>query len=287
MESPSVAELDISEHLDIPAGALRLIGMKSVSGQVLSGDSISLDLFWQAEDVPNSDYRVRLRLTDSNHESGLELGVPLSPHPTSRWRSGDVFQVHYDLRVSPSVSPGDWRVMLNVLDEQGDPLWEQDRSLATVQVVGRERRFTLPADIPHQTDIAFGGGIHLRGYGIARETVSPGEPIPLTLYWKAEGPTKRAYTLFVHLIGPDGGLVGQVDRIPGNGKAPTSSWAQGQVIVDEVALPSATSAEAGPYHIAIGFYDAAYGERLPVTNADGQELPQNRAVLPVAIEVKR
>lgn len=286
MESPDLAELDINEPLAIPAGPLRLIGMDSVSEQVLSGDSLSLDLFWQAEDVPKSDYRVRLRLTDSDHEIGLELMIPLSPYPTSRWEAGDRFQAHYDLQVSPSVSPGDWQVMLNVMDAEGDPLWEQDRALATLQVVGRERRFTLPADIPHQTDIAFGGVIHLRGYGIARATVSPGEPIPLTLYWEAEGPTERAYTLFVHLIGPDGGLEGQVDRIPGNGTAPTSSWAAGQIILDEVAVPTALSADAGLYRIAIGFYDAAYGERLPVTDADGQELPQNRAILPVEIEVK-
>jgi hypothetical protein len=285
MESPSVAELDISEHLDIPAGALRLIGMKSVSGQVLSGDSISLDLFWQAEDVPNSDYRVRLRLTDSNHESGLELGVPLGPHPTSRWRSGDVFQAHYDLQVLPSVSPGDWQVMFNVVDEEGDSLWEEDRALATLEVVARERGFVLPADIPHQTDITFGGSIHLRGYGVVQETVSAGESIPLTLYWEAEGPTERDYTLFVHLIGPGGELVGQVDRVPDNGAAPTSTWAEGQVIVGEVALPTAPSAETGRYRIAVGFYDAAYGERLSVTDVDGRDLPENQAILPVEIEV--
>jgi hypothetical protein len=109
----------------------------------------------------------------------------------------------------------------------------------------------------------------------------------LTLYWEAGGPTDRDYTLFVHLIGSDGGLVGQVDRIPGNGTAPTSSWAEGQVIVDEVALPTAPGAEAGPYRIAIGFYDAAHGERLSVTDGDGEVLPQNRAILPVQIEMGR
>jgi hypothetical protein len=287
VDSPSVAELDISEHLDLPVGPLRLVGLSSVSEQVFSGDSLSLDLFWQAEDVLKTDYRVRLRLTDARHKVGLEFVAPLSRYPTSRWEAGDRFRSHYDVQVSPSVSPGDWLVMLNVMDGEGHPLWEKDRTLTTLHVVGRERRFTLPGDIPHQTSIAFGGGIHLRGYGIAQETVSPGQSIPLTLYWEAEGPTERAYTLFVHLIGPDGGLVGQVDRIPGNGTAPTSSWAEGQVIVDEVALPTPPGAEDGPYRIAIGFYDAAYGGRLSVTDGDGGTLPQNRAILPVQIEVAR
>jgi hypothetical protein len=177
--------------------------------------------------------------------------------------------------------------MLNVLDEGGHPLWEQDRVLATLQVVGRERRFALPTYIPYETGITFEERIHLLGYGISRRTVSPGESIPLTLYWEAGGPTERDYTLFVHLIGSEGGLVGQVDRIPGNGTAPTSSWAEGQVIVDEVALPTAPSAETGLFQIAIGFYDAAYGERLSVIDADGEILPKNRAILPVQIEVVR
>ena len=287
MEVPDLTELGISKYLGIPVGPLKLIGMSSVSEQVLSGDSLSLDLFWQAEDVPKSDYCVRLRLTDSRREVRLTFVAPLSSHPTSRWEPGDRFQVHYGLQISPSISPGDWQVMLNVMDAEGDPLWEEELALATLQVVDRERRFTLPADIPYETDVRFGGRIHLRGYGIARAAVSPGESIPLTLYWEAGGPTERDYTLFVHLIGPDGGLVGQVDRIPGSGTAPTSSWAEEQVIVDEVALPTAPSAEAGFYRIAIGFYDAAYGERLSVTEGDGQVLPQNRAILPVQIEVAR
>ena len=285
IESPDIDELDISEHLGIPAGALRLVGMSSVSEEVLSGDSLSLDLFWQAEDVPKSDYRVRMRLTDSRHEVGLEFVAPLSPYPTSRWKLEDRFQAHYDLQVLPSVSPGDWQVMFNVVDEEGDSLWEEDRALATLEVVARERGFVLPADIPHQTDISFGGSIHLRGYGVVQETVSAGESIPLTLYWEAEGPTERDYTLFVHLIGPGGELVGQVDRVPGNGAAPTSTWAEGQVIVGEVALPTAPSAETGRYRIAVGFYDAAYGERLSVTDVDGRDLPENQAILPVEIEV--
>ncbi len=154
-----------------------------------------------------------------------------------------------------------------------------------MDVLPRERAFTLPDDIPHPMDVRFDDTVRLRGYGLSQAAVRPGELLPLTLYWEAEGPTDRSYTLFVHLVGPDGRLAGQVDRIPGAGAAPTSSWATGQVIVEEILLPVAPDAPMEPHRIAVGFYDAAYGGRLNVVDADGEVLPESQAVLPAEIAV--
>jgi hypothetical protein len=107
----------------------------------------------------------------------------------------------------------------------------------------------------------------------------------LTLYWQADGPTDLDYTVFVHLVGPDGQSHGQVDRFPAAGTAPTTSWADGQVVVDEMALPVAADIPAGLYHVAVGMYDAASGGRLPITDAAGQILPDAQAVLPVEITI--
>jgi hypothetical protein len=270
--------LSIARPLKVPAGALTLIGTNQVAEQVLSGDSVSLELFWQAEEAPRDDYRTRLRLVDSSGEGALEALLPLSPYPTSRWRAGDRFRSHHSLRVSPDVMPGRYRLTLNLLDESGMAIWQSDLSLTTLDVLPRERSFTLP-DIPHRLDVTFGERIHLRGYDLLPVSVAAGETIPLTLYLQAEGPTDRSYTLFVHLLSLDGAPSGQVDLVPGNGTAPTTSWAKGQVIAQEVALPVAPGAGTGTYRIAVGFYDAAYGDRLPVAGGTEHVLPQNRAVL--------
>jgi 4-amino-4-deoxy-L-arabinose transferase-like glycosyltransferase len=281
---PSAAELGIARSLSITGGALTLIGMSQVPEQVLSGDSLPVDLFWQAEGAPSVDYRVRLRLLGSGNEVALESSLPLSPYPTSRWQAGDRFQSHYALYVSPAVAPGRHRLALNLLDESGNPLWRQDPSLATVAVVPRERSFTMP-DVSHPLTVTFGERIHLRGYDLPQMEVVPGEAMPLTLYLEADGPTDRSYTLFVHLLSPEGEPRGQADLIPGNGTAPTTSWAKGQVIVQAIALPVAPDAGPGTYRIAAGFYDAAYGGRLPVTGAAEHILPHNRAVLSEKVTV--
>ncbi len=154
-----------------------------------------------------------------------------------------------------------------------------------MEVLGRERSFALPEEIPQRLDLTFGEVIHLRGYKLDTTSATPGETLSLTLYWQADGPTERSYTLFVHLLGPDGLPHGQVDRVPGGGAAPTQSWAAGQTLVEEIALPVAPDAPPGTYHIAVGFYDVAYGDRLPVTDAAGNPLPDDQAILSCELQV--
>lgn len=282
--APDSAALEVRQRLDLPVGPLTLLGLEPPPAQVLSGDHLSLSLFWQADATPNADFQVRLRLISSNGKIGLERTIPLSLYPTSCWRPGDRFESRYDLHVLPDLSPGHYWLALNLLDGEGNPLWEADRAVVAAEVLPRERFFELP-EIPHSLGLTFGDGIHLRGYRLDRTQAAPGETLSLTLYWQAEGPADRNYTLFVHLLGPGVLPHGQVDLTPGGGLAPTSSWAAGQVIVDEIALPVAADAPPGTYRIAVGFYDAAYGDRLPVTDAGGHSLPDEQAVLPVEIAI--
>jgi hypothetical protein len=280
---PDTTALEIPEQLGVTIGPLTLLGSEPPPEQVLSGDHLPFALFWQADAAPEVDYHVRLQLVGSEGQIGLETTLPLSPYPTSHWRVGDRFQSHYDLHILPDLSPGRYHLTMDVLDRR-NPVFAKNRSLATVEVLPRERSFTLPDSIPHRLNLTFGEMIHLRGYGLAEAKAAPGGTLALTLYWQADGPTGRDYTLFVHLLGSDGLPHGQVDRVPGDGSAPTSSWAAGQVIVEQIPLPVAADAPPGNYHIAVGSYNASYGNRLPVTDT-GQSLPDDQAILPIEIVI--
>lgn len=282
---PDAAALEMTERLGIPAGPLTLLGMDSPPAQVLSGDQLSFALFWQADAAPEADYRVCLRLTGSGNQDELEITLPLSPYPTSRWRSGDRFQSRYDLHVLPGLSPGHYNLTLDVLNPRNSVFGKNRVPLAAVDVLPRERSFVLPDEIPQRLDLAFGEKIHLRGYELTGLETTPGETLTLTLYWQADGPVGQDYTLFVHLLGADGLPHGQIDRTPGGGSAPTSSWAAGQVIVEQVVLPVAADAPPGSYRIAVGFYDTSYGDRLPATDASAQPLPDDQIILPLQITV--
>jgi len=133
--------------------------------------------------------------------------------------------------------------------------------------------------IPHRTDVWLGESIRLVGYRLARDNVNPGDTLLLTLYWRAGGPIDQDYTVFVHLLGPDGRLVAQQDNPPVRSTRPTSGWGVNELIEDpyEIRLPA--DAPFGEYTLSVGMYDPVTLERLPTFDAAGEHLPEDRVVL--------
>jgi hypothetical protein len=252
---------------------------------VPSGDTFTLALAWSATAPPQADFRVRWQLLDDAGSVALEQTTALSPYATSNWREGDSFEARYDLRLEPALPAAAYTLQLNVLAPDGHPLWAEDEALTTVEVLPRDRLFDLPDDIAYPLDLTLGDVIHLRGFDLDRGEAAPGGDLHLLLYWQGDGPAELDYTVFVHLAGPDGQLYGQVDRFPAGEIAPTTSWASGQVVVNEIALPVAADAPAGVYHIAVGMYDAASGGRLPIAGSSGQLLANDQYILPIEITI--
>ena len=110
--------------------------------------------------------------------------------------------------------------------------------------------------------------------GIALETAQVSERLPsdgylpVTLFWSTEQPLARDYTVFVHVVGPDGQMVGQWDQTPAAGKAPTSGWEPGRLVADEYRVPVQAGVEKDPYRVYVGIYDPATGTRLDVSSAN-------------------
>ena len=282
-EGPAACELGLS----LSAGPLSLCAEHVIPREVFSGDTLVVALAWSATAAPEIDYYVRWRLVNAGGSPSLEEIVDLSSYRTDRWRAGDSYEARYGLRVDPAVPPGVYALTLNVLASDGLPLWSEDQQLSEVEVLPRDRAYDLPTDISHPLDLSLGGFANLRGFDIdtAQNGLKPGDGLGLTLYWQASGPADLDYTVFVHLVGPDGRPHGQVDRSPGAGGAPTTSWVGGQVIVDELRLTVADDAPVGEYHVAVGMYDVATGGRLTVRDASGQAPSSDQALLPVTYTV--
>jgi len=77
------------------------------------------------------------------------------------------------------------------------------------------------------------------------------------------------YTVFTHLIGPDGQTWGQWDNEPQRGQAPTTRWLPGQVIADPYQIPLSDEAQAGSLILQVGMYDLQTMARLPVLDENG------------------
>ncbi len=125
--------------------------------------------------------------------------------------------------------------------------------------------------------VTFADGVRLRGFrlfgeepGADEPVLSPGDTVRLSLYWQASSPTHVPYTVFTHLVGPDGQLYGQWDNPPVRGTYPTTDWSPGENVVDPYEIPVSPAAPPGEYHLLIGLYDPTTGMRLPVLDERGE-----------------
>jgi 4-amino-4-deoxy-L-arabinose transferase-like glycosyltransferase len=151
-----------------------------------------------------------------------------------------------------------------VRDGQGKP------ALATLRVPAAAiGDMKPPTDAPLEPQVwtaaRFGGMIELLGYSVG--AARPGEPLPITLVWRAQEPVVGNWTTFVHLLGPGEQPVGQQDREPANASYRTTRWQPGDVIIDRFTPVLAPDAR-GPVTIRVGLYDQATGQRLTMGEMD-------------------
>ena len=105
---------------------------------------------------------------------------------------------------------------------------------------------------------------------IDRETVKPGEALQVDVTWRGLKSWLDNYTAFVHLLGPDGKVHGQVDQWPVQGTLPTASWAAGQVVDDPYTITLPPDAPSGQYQVEVGWYLLSTLRRLNVLDAAGR-----------------
>jgi hypothetical protein len=135
------------------------------------------------------------------------------------------------------------------------------------------------ASIAQPLNITYDGKIELLGAEVDRTAAKPGDPIKVTLYWRALQLIDRSYVEFVHLIDQQGIIVAQRDTWPGRGMYPTTLWQPGEVIADSLYLhvpDGAYSPNAATLHV--GLYEQG-GPRLTAIDAEGQAVADNVAAI--------
>jgi hypothetical protein len=119
----------------------------------------------------------------------------------------------------------------------------------------------------------FGGQAALIGYTVLADRVEAGQGIPLVLFWRAQQPIQKEYTVFTHLLGGDNPrthslLWGQRDSPPCSGGYPTTRWGMGETMAEDFLIVVDKDAPAGMYQIEVGLYELDGGARLPLPNGD-------------------
>lgn len=122
--------------------------------------------------------------------------------------------------------------------------------------------FSTPGGFSQATEVSnvdFEFGENIRLIGIAIE--DDGADLIVNLGWQVMSPVDQDFTVFVHLVTPDGQLISQVDRPPAG--YPTSDWQSREIIVDRFLLQKPAEFDfSDSLAIQTGFYFLPTLERL-------------------------
>jgi hypothetical protein len=133
--------------------------------------------------------------------------------------------------------------------------------LGPLAVEAADRLFERPL-FTDPVGATFGSEIQLLGYDLS---VAADNQATMTLIWQALETPAADYTVFVHVLNPDGSCcLWQQDVMPQQGRMPTTLWLANEVVVDPymIVLPEGTP--AGSYPIEVGLYIAETGQRLAI-----------------------
>jgi hypothetical protein len=259
--------------------SLLLLGYPQLPERIIAGADLTLDLFWQAADSLPNNLQLAVQLGEE-----APVVLPLSSYDSGLWRPGMIVQEKYRVAVPPEMDAGDVALAVRPLFADGGLPKGPAVTLGHVQVTAIDRLFTLPEEIAVPLYARFEPGITLRGADPGEISIAHGDPLGLTLFWRAEDGTEEPVTAFVHLVDDGGNIVAQADRWPGG--LPSDIWAAGQVIVDAYELELPPTVETGNYQIVVGLYTAANGLRLPASNESGQPYLDDQVILPLVVTVR-
>lgn len=272
-------------HKDL-TDSLRILGYSRAPDRVVLGDTILLDVYWQAMERPTVDFLVAVALVDMHGSTVYRhLAEPANGrYPFSSWEKGEIVIDKRSVLVPVDTLAGQHRLVVSLIE----PETQQQKAevcLGSLLVVDRPRRFK-PPPIDHEVNSTFGGKVKLLGYELTPAAAAPGQSLHVVLYWQAVGPMDTSYTAFVHLIDDRQQIWGQMDSIPGRGTVPTTGWQVGEVIIDSYDVPVSEAAPGGGYRLEVGLYNATSGQRLAVAGRDGVVLGDS-AVLETIVDVLR
>lgn len=254
---------------------LRLLGYERGRTTAAAGDFLDVALWWSAE-RPLPPMQRQLLLTGQD-----ELRVPLvedhpaqGSYPFTEWTTPQFVIDRQTVQLPDDLPAGAYRLALRLVGEGEETLYAVDLGLLRTEAT--ERVFTRPP-VTNLVEASFGQEIMLVGYDLDSDRVANSHR--LTLIWQAQTRPSHAYTVFVHLLHPDGACcVWQQDVMPRQNSYPTDRWLADEVVSDVYQIDLPADLPAGEYPLEVGLYLAETGQRLAVTqngqpDADAVFLP--------------
>jgi len=298
--APPVTDAAPTQPLDVWAdGRVRILGYDLPADVVRAGDPFELVLYQSASEQMDGIWMPYAQLGPIEARWTTDSRLL-----TTQWLPGEVVVERYEIPIPFTLPPGEYPFRLGYADLSGGRA-ELDFStgatlveLATVTVLPRST--DSPAQAPEgalanlDNQVALMGA-RARSGGQAREgfweeplVVQAGQPLHLTLTWRALVSPRDSHTVFIHLMDGAGRPVAGHDYTPMGGACPTylwfPKWLPGQTLHDPYRLSVPSDLPPGEYWLEVGMYGMTSLRRLPVVDLGGN-LAGDRVILgPVWVE---
>lgn len=271
-----------------------LLGYDLPKTRYQPGEILSIPTHWQSLQVTPHKLRIYNRLYDLDHQLWVVSDHDTPPlfETAITWVPGQVVTGPSKMWLDSQVPPGIYTIHYGLYipqDQDGD------------RVPDVQNRVDLPLIIDNQmTDIYFielgpiklgrpnlpmlvdqiqpqytrqdrlGDVIELNGYNLNYQADS--NRLDLVLYWESLDLTDQDWTTFIHLRDEQDQVISQIDGPPGGLTFPTSLWDPGEIIKHDTHLPLPADLPPGNYHLVVGLYNLATGQRLFVPDSTNNEI---------------
>jgi 4-amino-4-deoxy-L-arabinose transferase-like glycosyltransferase len=271
--------------------AAQLLGYSLDRDRLAAGEELHVTLCWQPLKPTATNVYFFLHLLGAHNTivARRESLHGLGRYPSTQWTPDQIFCDVVPVRVDAGAAgPKVYDLEIGLVDpatgSRLPPMTEagvelQPVVLGQVKVRGPQSLVAEPTPLRNAVDL--GGQIRLMNAEVAPSSVMAGEPLTVTLQWRARRVPAADYTVFVHLRNAGGKTVAQADSPPQTGAYPTTFWDVGETIVDDHVLLIPADLPGGAYTLVVGLYRLDTGERLPVTSGgSGSEI-----VLPQTVHI--
>ncbi len=194
--------------------------------------------------------------------------TPLDPYIDARLPLGVPDRVH--------LRPDDTDPYFDVYEWEPQVALSHFMQTPAGSVTAGDRSLALPVN--------FGGVVELVSYEVLGANAAPGGEVTVATVWRVVDPgllwpvADDAYgpsaAIFVHMLGPEGGIVAQEDRLD----APAWNWQSGDTFVQVHRLTLESGLTPGSYPLAVGVSSSDGTSRLPVLA--GSSVLDDRVLLP-------
>jgi hypothetical protein len=238
------------------------------------GSVITVTLYWQPIQPLSVDYTSYVHLVNSAGQGVSQNDHPPGGvfYPSHLWQIGETLADRHTLAIPADLSPGLYRLKAGLYYQpELDQILGMGDGVGVGLVAVRDDASvmtSLPPNLTQPTNLAFGDSFRLLGYDLAPVAENQ---LLLNLTWQAKQRQPLNWSVFVHLLDAGGNLIAQTDSQPRGGSYPTTVWTMNEIVNDPHLLTYPPTLE-GQYRLAFGLYNPETGERLLITDENGDVL---------------